>query len=766
MLKRVLLAALCVGLTNMVGAQEYEQVNTTSPQTLENKTLVGPVMSNPTITGTISGTPTIPTPSISNPIITGTVGGGASYTTPTITNPTVTGTVSGTPTIPGPTISNPTITGTVAGGATYSGITAASPVLTTPSFSKFAEASLPAPALEGKLIWLDDGPQGLIGDFGSKLAHLFGYNWTGDSYATLEAAVAALGSTQGTIIFAKDITLSTNTSVPCTAHLWRQGKGRIVSSGTPVLTMCDAGHMLAPMEAQIFDFSSGGSVTFTSGGTVYPNWWGTDGTNDEVQIQQAINSLPTQGPSKVYSPSPNYSIGATISIVGKQFIEFEGNLGTRWTSAIVGAAANPMISLTGSCYYVTFNRMYFAGNMLTGASGNGHAVYIDGAGASPFLQFIKFIDVTIVGFKGTGKDRLGVALDAAGIYATEAHSLLISHSSIGRNQYGVYLDGDTATDTTRVFKTRITDGSDFDTNLKNGLYAKMVEGLTVDGETLFNQSGQGNAGEGNISVTKGIKVTFKDIRLKDGDPWEMTTNSNEIETLVLNASYIQHYVNNAAVRVDSSCYGCEVSGNRFQWVVPDVTSAKGIQVDQGQAFRQSGSLRLVGNRMRSSNNLTIDKCIDVNVSTNNVLAMVIESNICGEPEGAGGGGSDVVTTGISLAGAAVQRATVRNNTIGFFAGGSTTTCISLGANVKWAILENNHCVGTVTNELTNGGSENIVINNGRFQFRDGITFANLPSATPAGQILFCSNCNGTNPCTGAGTGTPAISRNGQWDCLW
>jgi hypothetical protein len=200
--------------------------------------------------------------------------------------------------------------------------------------------------------------------------------------------------------------------------------------------------------------------------------------------------------------------------------------------------------------------------------------------------------------------------------------------------------------------------------------------------------------------------------------------------------------------------------------VPDVTSAKGIQVDQGLAGRQSGSLRLVGNKMRSSNNLTIDKCIDVNVSTNNVLALLVESNVCGEPEGQGGGGSDVITTGISLAGAAVQNATVANNTIGFFAGGSTTNCIVLGANVKWTTLQNNHCVGTVSNELVNGGTEILIMQKSTLHFQFGINFADLPSPSPAGKMLYCADCNGTNPCTGAGTGTPAISRNGQWDCLW
>ena len=58
--------------------QEFEQVNTTSPQTLENKTLVDPTIQDATITGTIGGNPTLTSPTISTPTITDTVAGGTS----------------------------------------------------------------------------------------------------------------------------------------------------------------------------------------------------------------------------------------------------------------------------------------------------------------------------------------------------------------------------------------------------------------------------------------------------------------------------------------------------------------------------------------------------------------------------------------------------------------------------------------------------------------------------------------------------------------
>ena len=66
-------------------------VDTSSVQTLTNKTLTAPVLG-----GTVTGTYTLAgTPTISSPTISGTVAGGASYTAPTLTSPTISGTLTG-----------------------------------------------------------------------------------------------------------------------------------------------------------------------------------------------------------------------------------------------------------------------------------------------------------------------------------------------------------------------------------------------------------------------------------------------------------------------------------------------------------------------------------------------------------------------------------------------------------------------------------------------------------------------------------------------
>lgn len=64
----------------------------------------------------------------------------------------------------------------------------------------------------------------------------------------------------------------------------------------------------------VFDYAGSGTVHFAVGanGTVYPEWWGIDGADDDVQIQQAIDALP----SGVVYPAPNgkYIEGKCIRI--------------------------------------------------------------------------------------------------------------------------------------------------------------------------------------------------------------------------------------------------------------------------------------------------------------------------------------------------------------------------------------------------------------------------------------------------------------------
>lgn len=347
MRKLALLALLGLLWGGSLWAQEYEQVNTTSPQTLTNKTLVSPVLTtpsltNPTITGTIAGAPTITGPTLTNPTVTGTISGSATITSPTLSNPTMTGTVTG-GTYSGASLSSPAITGTVTGGATYN----------TPILSKSTEAALPAAAAEGKLIWLDDGPQGLIGDFGTKLAHLFGYNWIADSYSDFNAALGAIGSTQATLVVGKSATVSSSVACPSTLTVAMLGQSQLsVSVGATLTINCP---IIAP-QRQVFTGS--GAVIFGSAATstVLAEWW----PNTTFGFQAAINALSS---GQTLSCTKNIT-GTGWNITNKSNITIRG----RCTATLSGASSNAMVfELIG-----TVTNLEIAGMELIG---EGNAAY-------------------------------------------------------------------------------------------------------------------------------------------------------------------------------------------------------------------------------------------------------------------------------------------------------------------------------------------------------------------------------------------------------
>ncbi len=114
-------------------------------------------------------------------------------------------------------------------------------------------------------------------------------------------------------------------------------------------------------------FSGSGTVTFNVGvmNEIYPEWWGIDGTADNVQIQAAIDAAGGgTGNGKVILSSKTYAIAATITIVSNDSLILQGSGwgvtgGTilRWT----GAAGSPILRLT-DCYSCFISDIRFRGH--------------------------------------------------------------------------------------------------------------------------------------------------------------------------------------------------------------------------------------------------------------------------------------------------------------------------------------------------------------------------------------------------------------------
>lgn len=175
MTKLRFLTGLLIGLIlagSFVVAQDFEQVNTTSPQSLSSKTLVSPILSGtvtgaytlggtPTITGATLTSPLINTPTITSPTFSGTaigtytLAGTPTFTAPTISNPVFSGSATGTYTLAGsPTIVSPVLSGTLTGTYTVGGTpTVTSPTITTPSVTggTYSGGTFTTPVLSGSV---------------------------------------------------------------------------------------------------------------------------------------------------------------------------------------------------------------------------------------------------------------------------------------------------------------------------------------------------------------------------------------------------------------------------------------------------------------------------------------------------------------------------------------------------------------------------------------------------------------------------------------
>jgi len=110
------------------------------------------------------------------------------------------------------------------------------------------------------------------------------------SYADFATAVSTIGATETTLVISDTQTVSADTTLPATLLLRVIGAGELSVDALKTLTINSPKHIDASPDLKIF--AGTGTIAFTDkDGTVYPEWWGIDGTADEVQINAALDSL-------------------------------------------------------------------------------------------------------------------------------------------------------------------------------------------------------------------------------------------------------------------------------------------------------------------------------------------------------------------------------------------------------------------------------------------------------------------------------------------
>ncbi len=140
-------------------------------------------------------------------------------------------------------------------------------------------------------------------------------------YSDFNDALDAIGSTETTLYIDADGSLSENETVPSTLRLVFINESILTIGSTYVLTVN------GPLESppiQIFDITSTGNVVL-GGPTleIFPEWWGIDGTSDQVEINAAIESISGTG-GIIRLQAKNYVTSDEILFNDKRAIQFLG----------------------------------------------------------------------------------------------------------------------------------------------------------------------------------------------------------------------------------------------------------------------------------------------------------------------------------------------------------------------------------------------------------------------------------------------------------
>ena len=166
------------------------------------------------------------------------------------------------------------------------------------------------------------------------------------------------------------------------------------------LTIYSPANISASPNQQIF--SGSGTVSFSAGGSVHPEWWGVDGTADDVQINAAFEAIPRG--DVILLPNTYYTTG-TINIKTHR----KSLKGSSQQTSII--RFTPASDIPAIHVYNSASATTVAQNILRGFA-------IDGTGSTQTKEGIRLTDaeepiiedIAISNFTSTGIDCIGLQL--------------------------------------------------------------------------------------------------------------------------------------------------------------------------------------------------------------------------------------------------------------------------------------------------------------------------------------------------------------------
>ncbi len=182
-------------------------------------------------------------------------------------------------------------------------------------------------------------------------------------FASLNAFIAAAGSTPTVLRLTSDLAVASTVSLPSTITIEPEG-GRLIASSTQVLTFASPMQIIG-RKAQVFgaNLTTGGRVLFTLGGTVYPQWWGAtpDGsTNVSALVGAAAQSLPATKAGTLYFTCGPWILNSASTIPSRDDLRITGD----GECAKLRSTANVqfLVTTTKTFNNLEVDRLWFEGN--------------------------------------------------------------------------------------------------------------------------------------------------------------------------------------------------------------------------------------------------------------------------------------------------------------------------------------------------------------------------------------------------------------------
>lgn len=258
-------------------------------------------------------------------------------------------------------------------------------------------------------------------------------------YASLDAALTALGQRPAHLILNCALPVIANQSIPITASLWPSRSGYFDVASSATITMVKPEQIPSSARWQIFRGASTTPVTFTNSGIINPEWWGagtaTSAANNTTYLNRAIDSQPTNSYTTIVSLSYGTYQHDNSILTNSRNVCLIGQ-GRHSTSLELTTVASNRhgFKVTGTTQYQCVKGVgFFTSSPLT-VDNTQTAIRMDAVNDAPnltadaeqYIEDVKYVGYNIGGYADGGSTFLIARRTATNWYASSGGSGLSS----------------------------------------------------------------------------------------------------------------------------------------------------------------------------------------------------------------------------------------------------------------------------------------------------------------------------------------------------